>query len=201
MIKDFCFQQLKLRPSHELTQESHQLNSRPGERFFFDIKEDLKCILAHHDLKITPRNILWALFGMDAYPILLLFRLRMLARRYRIPLVNRLLRGVQTALYSIELGSEITLGHGVYFVHSLGTVVGQASVIGKACVFYGNNTVGGGRDSGSPRLGMNVKIGAGARILGSVDIGDSASIGANAVVLKDVPRFTVAVGVPATIVP
>jgi len=44
-----------------------------------------------------------------------------------------------------------------------------------------------------------VSIGAGAKILGGVKIGDHALIGANAVVLRDVPSGTTAVGVPATI--
>lgn len=35
---------------------------------------------------------------------------------------------------------------------------------------------------------------------GGVRIGDGASIGANAVVISDVPAFSVAVGVPAKIV-
>src|SRR4029079_1906404 len=42
-----------------------------------------------------------------------------------------------------------------------------------------------------------VVIGAGAKILGAVTIGDGARIGGGAVVLKDVPPYTTAVGVPA----
>jgi acetyltransferase-like isoleucine patch superfamily enzyme len=42
-------------------------------------------------------------------------------------------------------------------------------------------------------------IGAGAAILDGVRIGKGAVIGANAVVTKDVPPFTVAVGVPARV--
>ena len=43
-------------------------------------------------------------------------------------------------------------------------------------------------------------IGTGAKILGGVTIGDHAKIGANAVVLRDVPAFATAVGIPAHIV-
>ena len=52
----------------------------------------------------------------------------------------------------------------------------------------------------APKLGCGVNVGAGAVILGSVVVGDYASIGANAVVLVDVPRKGLAVGVPAKIV-
>jgi serine O-acetyltransferase len=42
-------------------------------------------------------------------------------------------------------------------------------------------------------------IGAGAKVLGPVTVGDDARVGANAVVVKDVPPGTVAVGVPAKV--
>ena len=50
---------------------------------------------------------------------------------------------------------------------------------------------------GAPRLGGNVLVGSGAKLLGSIRIGDNAQIGANAVVLHDVPVGATAVGVPA----
>ncbi len=42
-------------------------------------------------------------------------------------------------------------------------------------------------------------IGAGACIIGEIHIGDNAQIGANAVVLHDVPKNSITVGVPAVI--
>lgn len=42
-------------------------------------------------------------------------------------------------------------------------------------------------------------IGTGAKLLGAIRIGNRVSIGANAVVLKDVPDDSIAVGVPAVI--
>ena len=50
-----------------------------------------------------------------------------------------------------------------------------------------------------PTLGNRVTVGAGAKILGPVDIGDDVQIGANSVVVKDVPRGAVAIGIPATV--
>jgi serine O-acetyltransferase len=43
-------------------------------------------------------------------------------------------------------------------------------------------------------------IGSGAKILGNVRIGRYASVGANAVVLSDVPDYSVVVGLPARVV-
>lgn len=48
-------------------------------------------------------------------------------------------------------------------------------------------------------IGKNVWIGDKATILPNVTIGDGAIIGANAVVTKDVPSYSIAVGNPATI--
>jgi serine O-acetyltransferase len=135
----------------------------------------------------------------DAWIILLLFRLRTRALRWHIPVVNRLLRLAQMVFGGIELGNEITLGEGVYFIHSLGTVIGGDARVGHRVRFLGNNTVGAARDDGYPVIGDDVEVGCGARILGPVRIGNGAVIGANAVVLSDVPAGAVAVGVPARI--
>lgn len=57
-----------------------------------------------------------------------------------------------------------------------------------------------GNDSDNITIGNNVWIGHGAYIMPGVSIGDNAIIGAKAVVTKDVPANSVAVGIPARIV-
>ena len=49
-------------------------------------------------------------------------------------------------------------------------------------------------------IGDNVWIGEKAAILAGVTVGDGAIIGANAVVTKDVPPYSIAVGIPARII-
>lgn len=137
----------------------------------------------------------------DAWLILLLFRLRSVALRWRVPVVNRVLRLLQMVFAGVELGNDITLGDGVYFIHSLGTVVGGTARVGHRVRFLGNNTVGSASDNGYPVIDDDVEVGCGARILGPVHIGVGAVIGANAVVLTDVPAGAVAVGIPARILP
>jgi serine O-acetyltransferase len=51
----------------------------------------------------------------------------------------------------------------------------------------------------APVIGNCVRISPGAKIVGGVQIGDNVVVGANAVVVKDVPSNTVAVGVPARV--
>jgi serine acetyltransferase len=116
-------------------------------------------------------------------------------------LINRILRGLSLALYGIELGADIELGTGVYFVHSTGTVVGGKSVIGNRVRLFGCNTIGTAKEDGEPKIGNDVRIGAGARVLGPITIGDRVVIGANAVVLKSLEAGVTAVGIPAKVTP
>ncbi len=135
----------------------------------------------------------------DGFTVLALTRVRELARRWRVPGVNRALRLAQTALYGIEIGKDVHLGEGVCFVHTLGTVIGGDARLGARVRVLGNVTIGTAKDNGYPVIGDDVTIGAGARILGPVTIGRGATIGANAVVLIDVPAGARAVGVPAVV--
>ncbi len=146
------------------------------------------------------RAVLRAVLTCDSYLILLLWRARLWALRWRVPGLNHLLRRVQTVVFGIELGKEITLGRGVFFVHPIGITVGGDSRVGDRVRFMGGNTVGTARGAGHPVIGDDVLVGAGARILGPVTIGARAVIGANAVVLSDVPADGVAVGLPAKVV-
>ena len=136
----------------------------------------------------------------DAWFILVLFRIREFCLRRRIPVLNRVLRLMQMMFAGVELGNDIELGEGVYFIHSLGTVVGGDAKVGHRVRFYGNNTVGTAKDNGYPVIEDDVEVGAGARILGPIRIGARSFIGANSVVLKDIPPDSVAVGAPARVV-
>jgi serine O-acetyltransferase len=136
----------------------------------------------------------------DAWLILLLFRARQFCLQWHIPVLNRVLRLLQMMFAGVELGNDVRLGSGVYFIHSLGTVVGGDARVGHRVRFLGNNTVGTARDTGYPVIEDDVEVGCGARILGPVRIGARSVIGANAVVLTDVPPDSVAVGVPAKVV-
>jgi serine O-acetyltransferase len=103
----------------------------------------------------------------------------------------------------IELPCEAQLGRRVRIDHFGGVIISGDAVIGDDCVLRNGVTIGLRRtdERGSPILGNRVDIGAGAKLLGSIRVGDDVVIGANAVVLKDVPENSIAVGVPAQIRP
>jgi serine O-acetyltransferase len=163
---------------------------------FENIREDWRT----HDRQFF-RQGLWAMglyrFGRWRYTI----RLRWL--RMPFSFVYKALKPICEILTGIELPCEAKLGRRFRIDHFGGIVISGDAVFGDDCVIRNGVTVGlkntGFR--GSPILGNRVDIGAGAKILGAIQIGDDVVIGANAVVLIDVVSNSIAVGVPARILP
>ncbi len=106
--------------------------------------------------------------------------------------------------WSAVSGADIPLNcridGGLLIPHPNGIVVHPEAEIGPNCLIFQQATIGMRKhDSGAPRLGGHVDVGAGARVLGDIVVNEHARIGANAVVLCDVPVGGAAVGVPARI--
>ena len=121
----------------------------------------------------------------------------------RIP--QRFLAVLRHRIWSMATGADIPLNSriagGLLLPHPNGVVVHPESEIGPNCLLFQQVTLGTAQGRrGVPRLGGNVVVGAGAKLLGPISIGDHARIGANAVVLDDVPAGATSVGVPARIV-
>lgn len=103
----------------------------------------------------------------------------------------------------IEIHPGATIGKRLVIDHGMGIVIGETAEIGDDVLLYQGVTLGGtGKDTGKrhPTIGNNVLVGSGAKILGPFKVGDNCRIAANAVVLKEVPPNSTAVGVPARIV-
>ncbi|RUL84927.1 serine O-acetyltransferase [Tautonia sociabilis] len=101
-----------------------------------------------------------------------------------------------TLPYTVRLGRRVRIWH-----H--GGMILHARSIGDDVHIRQNTTFGlahRGRERSIPTIGNRVDIGCGACILGAVHVGDDSVIGANAVVIRDVPPGSVAVGIPARVV-
>lgn len=99
-------------------------------------------------------------------------------------------------LHSSDVPMTVKIGEGTTFAYGgFSTIVHKNTVIGKNCSIGTNVTLGVG-----PRIGDNVYIATGAKILGNITIGCFSIIGANSVVTKSIPPFSVVAGIPGSII-
>jgi serine O-acetyltransferase len=123
--------------------------------------------------------------------------------RRRVPFLPRFISQLSRFLTGIEIHPGARIGRGFFIDHGMGVVIGETSEIGDWVMLYQGVTLGGtGKQSGKrhPTLEDHVVIGVGAIVLGAITIGEGARVGGGAVVVKDVPPHSTAVGVPARVV-
>lgn len=117
--------------------------------------------------------------------------------------IARLISQLGRFLTGIEIHPGAKIGMGTLIDHGSGVVIGETSVIGDRVTIYQGVTIGATGNEKQfkrhPTLGNDIVVGSGAKILGPINIGDHCKIGANSVVLKDMPSYTTAVGIPAKI--
>ena len=108
---------------------------------------------------------------------------------------------------SLKLGLSIpinTFGPGLAIVHYGTIVVAEGAVIGENCRIHEGVTIGATNGSSkAAKIGNNVFIGSGAKIIGDIVISDNVAIAANAVVVKDIiaaPSGCTVGGVPARMI-
>jgi serine O-acetyltransferase len=113
----------------------------------------------------------------------------------------RVISQASKTLTGIEIHPGATIGRRLFIDHGTGIVVGETAEIGDDVLMYQGVTLGGralSKTKRHPTIGNHVMLGAGAKILGPITIGDDSAVGANAVVVRDVPPRSVAIGIPAT---
>lgn len=97
--------------------------------------------------------------------------------------------------FTIDFNTKI--GGGLQLAHPYSTIL-NARKIGENV--YVNHLVTLGEKNGEkPTIGNNVELHAACIIIGGITVGNNAIIGAGAVVTKDVPENSIAVGNPARI--
>ena len=102
----------------------------------------------------------------------------------------------------ISIPAECKIGRGLRIHHFGGIIMHPSAQIKDNCTLYHGVTIGDRGGYGkAPKIGNNVLIGAGAKIIGEIEIGDNCRIGANAVVIKSIPDGSTVFGNPCRIVP
>ena len=142
-----------------------------------------------------------------SFQAMLLYRLAhfLWVREWR--LIGRYVSYLARWLTGIEIHPGAEIGNNLFIDHGMGTVIGEASVIGDNVTLYHGVTLGGVAPSLNsdsqrsvkrhPTIQDHVIIGSGASVLGPVIVSRCARIGSNAVVVKDVPENTTVGGIPA----
>ena len=177
----------------------HQLSGLP-EKIRREIREDIDAVRQRDPAAKSDMEVLLLSSGVHAILAYRVAHKLYLSRHY---FSARLISQVARAATGIEIHPGATIGKGFFIDHGMGVVIGETTVIGDNCSIYQGVTLGGtGKDVGKrhPTLGNNVMVGAGAKVLGPFTIGDNTKIAAGAVVLKEIPDDSTAVGVPARVV-
>lgn len=110
-------------------------------------------------------------------------------------LVYRVLKVPMELVFGIDISVNSNIGPGLYIGHFGGIFLvcdagANLSVSQGVTIGY----KGAGKSDRWPRIGDNVYIGAGAKVIGDISIGDGVVIGANTAVTKDVPAHMRVVG-------
>lgn len=113
------------------------------------------------------------------------------------------LQSQSSRIFAVDIHPAAQFGKGIMLDHATALVVGETAVVGDNCSFLHAVTLGGsGKESGDrhPKIGDNVLIGAGAKVLGNIRVGRCSRIAAGSVVLNEVPNNTTVAGVPAKVI-
>ncbi len=113
------------------------------------------------------------------------------------------LQSLGSQFFAVDIHPAARFGKGIMLDHATGFVVGETAMVGDNCSFLHEVTLGGsGKETGDrhPKIGNNVLIGVGAKILGNITVGNCSRVAAGSVVLTSVPHNTTVAGVPAKVV-
>lgn len=136
------------------------------------------------------------------YPVVLV-RISSFLQESHLGILAKIISTINFVLFGCDIAKGAKIQGGLYLPHPSGVVIGEYAIIGRNCIIHQGVTLGDRgeeHETSNPTLGDYVEIGTGAKVLGKILIDDYSRIGANSVVLKDTPKYAVAVGVPAIII-
>ena len=158
--------------------------SRSTRKLVRSVKEDVRAVRERDPAARSNAEILLLYSGVHA---LAAYRVAHKLHENEHYFAARALSQAAKAVTGIEIHPGAKIGKGLVIDHGTGVVIGETAEIGDNCTIYQGVTLGGtGKDIGKrhPTLGNNVLVGAGAK----------------AVVLKEIPSNSTAVGMPAKVV-
>ena len=106
-------------------------------------------------------------------------------------------------VFGVDIHPAAQIGRGLMIDHAHSIVIGETAVVGDNVSMLHSVTLGGtGKDDHDrhPKIGNNVMLGAGAKVLGNIKVGNCSRVAAGSVVLHAVPACKTVAGVPARVV-
>lgn len=165
------------------------------------IREDIRAGLERDPATRSALELLLTSPGLHAIWI---YRFAHRLWKLKLRILARIVSNYAKFWTAIEIHPGAQIGKRLVIDHGVGVVIGETAIIGDDVLIYHGVTLGGKTldpVKRHPTVGNNVVIGAGAKLIGNINIGDNCAIGSNAVVTKDMPNGTVAVGVNARLLP
>lgn len=158
------------------------------------LKEDIQAVFARDPAARNTFEVLTTYPGIHA---LMMHRIAHELWKKDCKTPARLLSSFSRFATGIEIHPGAKIGKRFFIDHGMGVVIGETAEIGDDVTLYHGVTLGGttwNKGKRHPTLEDGVVVGAGAKILGPFTVGKNAKIGSNAVVTKEVPANTTAVG-------
>ncbi|MDP4756572.1 MAG: serine O-acetyltransferase [Aquiluna sp.] len=165
------------------------------------IRDDIKAGLERDPATKSALELILTSPGLHAIWI---YRFAHVLWKLKLRILSRMVSNYAKFWTAIEIHPGAQIGKRLVIDHGVGVVIGETAIIGDDVLIYHGVTFGGKTldpVKRHPTVGNNVIVGAGAKLIGNITIGDNCAIGSNAVVTKDMPNGTVAVGVNARLLP
>ena len=165
------------------------------------IRDDIKAGLERDPATKSALELILTSPGLHAIWI---YRFAHVLWKLELRILSRMVSNYAKFWTAIEIHPGAQIGKRLVIDHGVGVVIGETAIIGDDVLIYHGVTFGGKTldpVKRHPTVGNNVIVGAGAKLIGNITIGDNCAIGSNAVVTKDMPNGTVAVGVNARLLP
>lgn len=99
---------------------------------------------------------------------------------------------------NLKLGKRTDIGAFTYINAKYGVVIEDGAQVGSHCSIYSVSTID--EKQGRVQLKRNCKIGSHSVVMPGVTIGENAVVGACSFVTRDVPKNSVAFGIPAKVI-
>ncbi|MEY2826845.1 MAG: serine O-acetyltransferase [Actinomycetota bacterium] len=164
------------------------------------IFEDIRAGLDRDPATKTGFELFFTSPGLHAIWV---YRVAHILWKWKRRILSRMLSNYAKFFSGIEIHPGAKIGRRLVIDHGSGVVIGETAEIGDDVLMYHGVTLGGKTldpVKRHPTIGNRVILGAGAKLIGNITIGDDCRVGANAVVTKDMPAGSTAVGANARLV-